>query len=48
MILEEASRYVRARDVETMRTDLVTQIRRHPLAAIAAAFLAGYLVRRLT
>jgi hypothetical protein len=30
-----------------MRSDLETQIRRHPLAAIGVAFLAGYTLRRL-
>lgn len=45
--LDEAARYARERRVDGMRADLVAQVRRHPLAAIAAAFLAGYLTRRI-
>lgn len=45
--LEEATRYVREREMEGMRSDLATQVRRHPVAAIAVAFLAGYMVRRI-
>ncbi len=46
--IEGAADYVRTHQVEEMRTDLESQIRRHPLAAIGIAFLAGYTLRRLT
>ncbi|HUE76943.1 MAG TPA: hypothetical protein VMM83_03300 [Longimicrobiales bacterium] len=46
--IEEATRYVWERELEGMRSDLATQVRRHPLGAIAVAFLAGYIVRRIS
>jgi hypothetical protein len=45
--IDSAAVYLRTRELETMKTDLETQVRRHPLAAVALAFLAGYAVRRL-
>jgi hypothetical protein len=45
--IDGAADYVRTHELDEMRTDLETQIRRHPLVAIGVAFLAGYTVRRL-
>ena len=45
--IDHAADYVRNRELEAMKTDLETQVRRHPLAAVTAAFLAGYTLRRL-
>lgn len=45
--IDTAAEYLRNRELEGMKTDLETQVRRHPLAAVALAFLAGYAVRRL-
>ncbi|MGK7311506.1 MAG: hypothetical protein ACN0LA_04645 [Candidatus Longimicrobiales bacterium M2_2A_002] len=45
--IDNAADYLRTRELEAMRTDLETQVRRHPLATVAVAFLAGYAVRRL-
>ena len=45
--IDNAADYVRTRELEAMRTDLETQVRRHPLAAVTVAFLAGYAVRRI-
>lgn len=45
--LDDAARYVRERELDAMRSDLETQVRRHPLASVAIAFLAGYTLRRL-
>jgi hypothetical protein len=45
--MDEAADYVRRRELDEMRSDLETQVRRHPLASIAVAFLAGYTLRRL-
>lgn len=45
--IDGAADYVRRRDIDEMRSDLETQVRRHPLASIAAAFLAGYTLRRI-
>lgn len=45
--LDHAARYVRERELEEVRTDLETQVRRHPLTSVALAFLAGYMVRRI-
>jgi hypothetical protein len=45
--IDEAADYVRTHHLDEMRTDLETQIRRHPLAAIGVAFLAGYALRRI-
>jgi hypothetical protein len=45
--IDGAADYVRTHELDEMRTDLEAQIRRHPLAAIGIAFLAGYTVRRI-
>jgi hypothetical protein len=45
--IDGAADYVRTHELDEMRGDLETQIRRNPLAAIGLAFLAGYTVRRL-
>ena len=45
--LDGAARYVRERDLEEVRGDLEGTVRRHPLASVALAFLAGYAVRRI-
>jgi len=45
--IDTAADYVRNREIEAIRTDLETQVRRHPLAAVAFAFLAGYTLRRI-
>ncbi len=45
--IDNAANYVRTRELEAMKTDLETQVRRHPLAAIGVAFLAGYTLRRI-
>jgi hypothetical protein len=45
--IEGAAEYVRSRELDQMKSDLEGQVRRHPLAAIGVAFLAGYAVRRL-
>lgn len=45
--IDHAADYVRTRELDAMRTDLETQVRRHPLAAITVAFLAGYAIRRI-
>ncbi len=45
--IDGAADYVRTRELNDVRSDLETQVRRHPLASIAAAFLAGYALRRI-
>lgn len=45
--LDSAARYVRERELDQMRSDLESQVRRHPLASVAVAFLAGYALRRI-
>lgn len=45
--LDSAARYVRERELGEMRSDLETQVRRHPLASVALAFMAGYALRRI-
>lgn len=45
--IDGAADYVRSHELNEMRSDVETQIRRHPLAAIGVAFLAGYTLRRL-
>lgn len=45
--IDHAAEYVRTREVDEMRTDLETTVRRHPLASVALAFVAGYSLRRL-
>ena len=45
--IDNAADYVRTRELEAMKSDLETQVRRHPLAAVTVAFLAGYTLRRL-
>ena len=45
--IDNAADYVRTRQLGEMRNDLETQVRRHPLASVAVAFLAGYAVRRI-
>lgn len=45
--IDSAATYVRTRELDEMRTDLETQVRRHPLASIAVAFMAGYTLRRI-
>lgn len=45
--IDNAADYLRTRELDAMRGDLETQVRRHPLAAVAVAFFAGYTLRRL-
>lgn len=45
--IDSAATYVRTRELDEMKSDLETQVRRHPLAAVAFAFLAGYTFRRM-
>lgn len=45
--IDGAAHYVRTHEIDDMRTDLETQVRRHPLASVAIAFVAGYSLRRL-
>ncbi|MDX1673662.1 MAG: hypothetical protein R3314_02575 [Longimicrobiales bacterium] len=45
--IDHAADYVRTRELEGMKTDLEVQVRRHPLAAVAVAFVAGYAFRRI-
>lgn len=45
--IDSAADYVRTREIDEMRSDLETQVRRHPLASVAIAFVAGYTLRRL-
>lgn len=45
--IDNAAHYVRTRELQGMKTDLEVQVRRHPLVAVAVAFLAGYAVRRI-
>lgn len=45
--IDSAAEYVRTREIDEMRTDLETTVRRHPLASVAVAFFAGYSLRRL-
>lgn len=45
--LETAAQYVRTHEPAKMRDDLETRIRRRPLTAMAIAFVAGYMVRRI-
>lgn len=45
--IHHAADYVRTREVDEMRTDLETTVRRHPLTSVAVAFFAGYTLRRL-
>ena len=45
--IDHAAHYVRTRELHGMKTDLEVQVRRHPLAAAAVAFLAGYTLRRI-
>ena len=37
----------RVREIDEIRSDLETAVRRYPLASITFAFLAGYTVRRI-
>lgn len=45
--IDSAARYVRERELDEVRSDLEEQVRRHPLASVAMAFLAGYALRRI-
>lgn len=45
--IDSAADYVRSHELDEMRTDLETQVRRHPLTSLAIAFLAGYTLRRI-
>jgi hypothetical protein len=45
--IHHAADYVRTREVDEMRADFETTVRRHPLASVAVAFVAGYTLRRL-
>jgi hypothetical protein len=45
--IESAATYVRNRELDEMRSDLETTVRRHPLASVAIAFFAGYSLRRI-
>lgn len=45
--IHHAADYVRTREIDEMRADLETTVRRHPLTSVAVAFFAGYTLRRL-
>ena len=45
--IDTAADYLRTRELDAMRSDLETQVRRHPLAAVGLAFVAGYTLRRI-
>lgn len=45
--IDNAADYLRTRELDAMRSDLETQVRRHPLASVAVAFIAGYTLRRI-
>ncbi len=45
--IQHAADYVRTREIDEMRSDLETTVRRHPLASVAVAFFAGYTLRRM-
>lgn len=45
--IDSAASYVRTRELDEMRSDLETTVRRHPLASVAIAFFAGYTLRRI-
>lgn len=45
--INSAADYVRTREIDEIRTDLETTVRRHPLASVAVAFFAGYTLRRI-
>ena len=45
--IDSAAEYVRTREIDAMRTDLESTVRRHPLASVAVAFMAGYTLRRI-
>ena len=45
--IDHAADYVRTREIDEMRSDLETTVRRHPLTSVAVAFFAGYTLRRL-
>lgn len=45
--MDNAADYFRTRELEAMKTDLEAQVRRHPVASLAVAFLAGYTLRRI-
>ncbi|MFW5947723.1 MAG: hypothetical protein ACOCUW_04455 [Gemmatimonadota bacterium] len=45
--IDNVAHYLRSRELDGMRRDLEAQVRRHPLAAVAAAFLTGYTLRRI-
>ena len=44
---DHAADYVRTREIDEMKEDLETTVRKHPLASVAAAFIAGYTLRRI-
>ncbi len=44
---DTAANRIRLRDEAEAREDLEARIRDHPLAAVVAAFAAGYLARRI-
>lgn len=46
-IWQDANAYVRTHDLQQMKTDAATQIRRHPLAAVGAGLALGYLLGKL-
>lgn len=45
--IDNAAEYFRTRELDAMRSDLETQVRRHPLVSVAVAFVAGYTLRRI-
>lgn len=45
--IDNAADYFRTRELEAIRSDLEGQVRRHPIASMAVAFLAGYTLRRI-
>lgn len=45
--IDNAADYFRTRELEAVKSDLETQVRRHPIASMAVAFLAGYTLRRI-
>ena len=46
-IWQDANAYVRTHDLQEMKTDAATHIKRHPIAAVATGLALGYLLGKL-
>ena len=46
-IWQDANAYVRGHDLQQMKADAASQIRRHPLAAVGVGLAFGYLLGKL-